>query len=61
MPATESNDQRFARLRVLVPNAVADHTLMVRIREGWTDQRIVTTDLAPQYSGRPAKQYRSRR
>jgi hypothetical protein len=58
----ETPSQRFARLRPLIPNSVPDRTLMIRIKDGWTDARLVTTDLAPAYtSSRPSKLYRGRR
>lgn len=44
---SETNDQRFKRLRLLVPNCVPDATLRVRVDSGWSDHQIVTTDLRP--------------
>ncbi len=42
---SESITERLRRLRPLVPNAVKDKILMLRIRQGWDDQRIVMSDL----------------
>lgn len=44
---SESIIERLRRLRPLVPNSVKDRILMLRIREGWDDQRIVMADLVP--------------
>lgn len=44
---SESITERLRRLRPLVPNAVKDKILMLRIRQGWDDQRIVMSDLVP--------------
>lgn len=45
--ATETVEQRFKRLRILVPNCVPDAVIRQYMDRGWDDQRIVVTDLRP--------------